>query len=104
MYKTQAETRAFFAALKPLVAGSTHCDIVVAPPYTALAAAVEAVRGSAISISAQEVHWGEEGAFTGGGFAKMLGGGGRRHRLIGPAGPRRNFGRNGGAGYMRAES
>src|SRR5437899_11423940 len=65
MYKTQAETRAFFAALKPLVAGSTHCDIVVAPPYTALAAAVEAVRGSSISIAAQDVHWEKEGAFTG---------------------------------------
>src|SRR2546427_12614705 len=62
MYKTQAETRAFFAALKPLVAGSTHCDIVVAPPYTALAAAVEAVRGSAISIAGRGGHWGGGGA------------------------------------------
>ncbi len=39
MFKTQAETRAYFAALAPLVAASTHCDIIVAPPFTALAAA-----------------------------------------------------------------
>ena len=49
MYKTQAEARAFFAALKPLVAGATHCEIVVAPPFTAIAASVEAAAGSAIA-------------------------------------------------------
>jgi triosephosphate isomerase len=65
MFKTQAETRAYFAALAPLVAASTHCDILVAPPYTALAAAVEAAKGTAISIAAQNMHWEAEGAFTG---------------------------------------
>ena len=35
MYKTQAEARAYFSALAPLVQGSTHCDIIVAPPFTA---------------------------------------------------------------------
>ena len=41
MYKTQAETRAFFRAFLPMVAGANHCDIIVAPPFTAIAAAVE---------------------------------------------------------------
>ena len=36
MYKTQAETRAFFDAFQPLVAESKHCDIIVAPPFTRL--------------------------------------------------------------------
>jgi len=57
MYKTQAEARAYFAVLAPLVQGSTHCDIIVAPPFTALAASVEAVKGTAISIAAQDMHW-----------------------------------------------
>ena len=65
MFKTQAETRASIEKLRPLVANSQHCDIVVAPPFTALAAAVEAARGSAISIAAQNGHWDKEGAFTG---------------------------------------
>src|SRR5579862_3610541 len=65
MYKTQAEARAYFAALKPLVAGTTHCDILVAPPFTALAASAEAAKGSAIGIAAQDVYWQSEGAFTG---------------------------------------
>jgi hypothetical protein len=41
MYKTQAEARAYFAAFVPLVASATHYEIV-ALPFTALAAAVEA--------------------------------------------------------------
>src|ERR1700721_4156759 len=65
MYKTQAETAAFFEAFKPLVANATHCDIIIAPPYTSLTAAVESARGSAISIAAQNCDWHSEGAFTG---------------------------------------
>ena len=72
MYKTQAETRAFFDAFRPLVAESKHCDIVVAPPFTALIAAAEAARGSAIAIAAQNLHGRPEGAFTGEVSARML--------------------------------
>jgi triosephosphate isomerase (TIM) len=72
MFKTQAETRAYFAALIPLVAGSTHCDIIVAPPFTALAAASEAAKGTAISIAAQDMHGEPEGAYTGEVSAAML--------------------------------
>jgi len=92
MYKTQAETRAFFASLKPLVAASTHCDIVVAPPYTALAAAAEAVRGSAISIAGQDAHWAAEGAFTGEVSTKMLVEVGCRYVIIGHSERRQYFG------------
>jgi triosephosphate isomerase len=65
MYKTQAETRVFFSAFKPLVANSTHCDIVIAPPYTSLQIAAEAAKGTKIAIAAQNVHGKPEGAFTG---------------------------------------
>ena len=33
MYKTPAETHAFFEAFKPLVADAAHCDIVICPPF-----------------------------------------------------------------------
>ena len=36
MYKTIADTRAFFAAFSPLVAEASYCDIVIAPPFTAI--------------------------------------------------------------------
>ncbi|HJY85562.1 MAG TPA: triose-phosphate isomerase [Candidatus Acidoferrales bacterium] len=92
MYKTRAETRAFMAALKPLVAGSTHCDIVIAPPFTALGAAVEAAGSSGISIAAQDVHWEKEGAFTGEVSTKMLAEVGCRYVIIGHSERRQYFG------------
>jgi triosephosphate isomerase len=72
MYKTQAETRAYFAAFAPLVERSAHCEIVIAPPFTALAAAVEAARGTAIQVAAQNLYWEAEGAFTGEISTRML--------------------------------
>jgi triosephosphate isomerase len=57
MYKTQAETRAFFDAFKPLVAATHSCDIIVAPPYTSLSVAVESTRGTQIAIAAQDAYW-----------------------------------------------
>jgi len=65
MFKTPAETSAFFEKFAPLVANSNHCEIVICPPFTDLAAAVQAVRGTRIAIGAQNIAWAKEGAFTG---------------------------------------
>src|SRR5260370_40613347 len=72
MYKTLADTRAFFSSFLPLGIGAKHCDIVVAPPFTALSTAVEAVKGSSIAIASQNVSWSKEGALTGAVSAPML--------------------------------
>ena len=50
MYKTIADTRAFFAVFAPLVADAEYCDMVIAPPFTSIAAAVESAKGTKISI------------------------------------------------------
>jgi triosephosphate isomerase len=92
MYKTQAETRAFFAAFAPLVAATKHCDIVVAPPFTALAAASEAAKNTNIAISAQDVFWEKEGAFTGEISAPMLVEVGCRYVIVGHSERRQFFG------------
>jgi triosephosphate isomerase (TIM) len=92
MFKTQAETRAYFAALAPLVVASTHCDIIVAPPFTALSAAVEAAKGTAISIAAQNMHWETEGPFTGEVSPSMLVEAGCRAVLIAHSERRQFFG------------
>jgi triosephosphate isomerase (TIM) len=91
MYKTRVETQTFFDALKPLVANSRHCDIVIAPPFTALETAIEAARGSAISIAAQNMHWEREGAFTGEVSARMLVDEGCRGVVIGHSERRQYF-------------
>ena len=83
MYKTQAETRAFFTAFLPLIADATHCDVVIAPPFTSIAAAVEAAKGSRVAISGQNNHWQKEGAFTGEVAPPMLVESGCTHVIVG---------------------
>jgi triosephosphate isomerase len=92
MYKTQQEAREFFATFKPLVAGANHCEIVVAPPFTAIAACVEAARGSAIGIAGQDMYWAGEGAFTGEVSARMLVEAGCRGVIIAHSERRQFFG------------
>jgi triosephosphate isomerase len=92
MYKTQQETREFFSALVPMVAGITDCDIVIAPPFTSIHAAVEAARGSNIAISAQDVYWEKEGAFTGQISTAMLVEAGCRYSIVGHSERRQFFG------------
>ena len=92
MYKTQQEAREFFAVFQPLVASVKHCEIIVAPPFTALAAAVEATKGSAIGIAAQDVYWANEGAFTGEVSPRMLVEAGCRAVIIAHSERRQFFG------------
>jgi triosephosphate isomerase len=92
MYKTQSETRAFFAAFLPLVAASNHCDMIIAPPFTAISAAVESARGSAAAIAAQNLHWEREGAFTGEISAPMIVEAGCSAVIIGHSERRHYFG------------
>ena len=91
MFKTQGETLAFFEAFKPLVAGTTSCDIIVAPPYTSLSVAVEATRGTHISIAAQDAYWEPEGAFTGEISMRMVADTGSRFVIIGHSERRQYF-------------
>jgi triosephosphate isomerase len=92
MYKTQADARAYFSALVPLVRNTVHCDIIVAPAFTAIPASVEAVKGTPISIAAQDMHGEPEGAFTGEVSAAMLVEAGCRAVIIAHSERRQFFG------------
>jgi triosephosphate isomerase len=65
MFKTPADTKAFFDAFLPLVKDSRHCEIAVCPPFIDLPAAIEATAGANVAIGAQNLYWANEGAFTG---------------------------------------
>jgi len=95
MFKTIAETVEYFEALKPLVAEADHCEIVVAPPFPSLGAAVEAAKGSSIQVGAQNLHWEKEGAFTGEVSAPMIRAAGCSHVIIGHSERRQYFGETG---------
>jgi triosephosphate isomerase (TIM) len=92
MYKTQADALAYFSALVPLVRNTVHCDIIVAPAFTAIPASVEAVKGTPISIAAQDMHGEPEGAFTGEVSAAMLVEAGCRAVIIAHSERRQFFG------------
>jgi triosephosphate isomerase len=92
MYKTVGQTRAFIKALLPLIRDVKHCDVVIAPPFTALAVAAEEAAGQGIAISAQDVHWEREGAFTGEIAIGMLQDAGCTYTIIGHSERRQFFG------------
>jgi triosephosphate isomerase len=92
MYKTPAETRAFFEKFRPLVEKSEHCEIVICPPFTDLDAAVAAAKGSNIRIGAQNIAWAKEGAFTGEISGAMINATGATHAIIGHSERRQYFG------------
>ena len=91
MFKTLADTRAFFSSFLPLVATAKHCDIVVAPPFTAIATAFDCAKGSNVAIAGQNVSWSKEGAFTGEVSALMLAEAGCRYVIIGHSERRQLF-------------
>jgi triosephosphate isomerase (TIM) len=92
MYKTPDQTREFFRAFLPLVSGHTRDEIVVCPPFLDLPAALEAAQGSNVAIGGQNVHWKEEGAFTGETSAAQLLALGVTHVIIGHSERRQYFG------------
>ena len=65
MYKTRAETKAFFESFVPLVTGVDDRDVLLCPPAVCLETALAATAGSAVAIGAQTMHYAAEGAFTG---------------------------------------
>ncbi len=91
MYKTLAETRAFFSAFTPAVANCTHADIVIAPPFTAISTAADATKGTNIAIGGQNLSWSKDGAFTGEISAAMLVEAGCKYVIVGHSERRQLF-------------
>jgi triosephosphate isomerase (TIM) len=92
MYKTIGETEKFFAELKSLVGNVSHCDMVIAPPFTALRRAAEVAEPLGVGISAQDLYWESEGAWTGEVSAAMIRDAGCRYTIIGHSERRQFFG------------
>ncbi|HVG17774.1 MAG TPA: triose-phosphate isomerase [Blastocatellia bacterium] len=93
MYKTIAEALEFAQKLRPLVVASTHCDVVVAPPFTAIKSVADRLEGSNIRVAAQDVA--EEsgpGAFTGEVSARMARDAGASMVIVGHSERRQYYG------------
>jgi triosephosphate isomerase len=91
MYKTPAEARAFIDAFLPLVAGHTRDEIALFPSPVLLHVVVEAARGSNVAVGAQNIHFAEEGAYTGETSIGQLLAVGGTHTLVGHSERRQYF-------------
>ncbi|MEJ2109232.1 MAG: triose-phosphate isomerase [Acidobacteriota bacterium] len=65
MHKTVGEARELVQGIIEGSQEASHCQIVLAPPYTALFSVAELIRNTRVLLSAQNVHWEPKGAFTG---------------------------------------
>ena len=92
MNKTTVEARDLAGKLIPLIGGVKERDVVFAPPFTALHAVAEVIKGTGIALSAQNLHWEDKGAFTGEISAEMLLDLGCKYVIIGHSERRQFFG------------
>jgi triosephosphate isomerase len=92
MFKTVHEAVVFVKELKSIVKDMSGVEIVVAPPFTAVHAVAEAARNSNIGVSAQDVYWEREGAFTGEVSPAMVKEAGAEYAIVGHSERRRLFG------------
>jgi triosephosphate isomerase len=96
LFKTIAEATAMVTELKPLVAGTSGVEIVVAPVFTAISKVADTLAGSNICVAAQDCYWEEEGAFTGEVAPRLLKDAGCSHVIIGHSERRQYFGETDG--------
>ena len=92
MNKTSTEARDLASKLIPLVSSVKDRDIVLAPPFTSIPAVAETIKGTNLSLSAQDLFWEEKGAFTGEISAEMLLDLGCKYVIIGHSERRQFFG------------
>ena len=90
MYKGPAETAEFCLGLRAQELDGV--EVVVCPPFVSLAVAVQLLAGTEIAVAAQNVHWEDEGAYTGEVSASMLREVGVYGAIIGHSERRQYFG------------
>ena len=91
MFKTCDEAQAAARELVGLVGNIQSVDTIVCPSFTALSAVGEILTGSIVQLGAQNVHWKDEGAFTGEVSVAMLADCGCRYVIIGHSERRQYF-------------
>jgi triosephosphate isomerase (TIM) len=105
MYKTQAEAMEFLTGFIPeLEHTPEEREVVICAPFTDLAILSKGLHGSKMMLGAQNVHWEDNGAFTGEISAPMLTEIGVRYVVIGHSERRQFFGETDDTVNLRLKS
>ena len=91
MYNTIEQSRALVRGLKKELGDGVGVEVIVAPAFTSIGAVVDEARGSCIKVAAQNMHWEENGAFTGEVSPVMIRDAGCSHVIIGHSERRQYF-------------
>ena len=91
MYKTGEEASAFVREFLPLVADAGGVETVLAPPFPYLAAVAALTRGTRVGVASQNVHFADEGAYTGEVSPRMVRDAGAAYAIIGHSERRQYF-------------
>ena len=92
MYKLVADSVATALALKPLVANANHCEVVIAPVFTALKTVADRLEGSNVRVAGQDCSTEtKHGAHTGEVAADMLRDAGATHVIVGHSERRQHY-------------
>src|ERR1700683_3618514 len=83
MYKTPKESLAFLDAFLPLVEDHTRDEILIFPTMSSLGYVIEGTLGTNVQAGAQNMHWLNEGPYTGQTSPTMLMSIGCKHVLLG---------------------
>ncbi len=92
MNKTPAEAGNFANMLLKRVRKGNGVEVLICPPFPALAAVAAKLAGSHIAWGAQNMHWETKGAYTGEVSGPMLQGMGTRYVILGHSERRNYFG------------
>ncbi len=98
-------TRASLPELRAIAAGAAPaCEVAICPPATLIAAAVEAVAGTAVAIGAQDCHAAAKGAHTGDIAAEMIADAGATLVIVGHSERRTDHGETDAEVRAKAEA
>lgn len=91
MFKTATEAAETAAQLAKRVGGAIDVEVMIAPPFTALASVQAVIADTNVALGAQNLHWEAQGAYTGEISAGMLAAAGCRYVIIGHSERRQYF-------------